>query len=412
MTVRGLLILPMLLLLTFNSTLFVFGQQQIPFEGMKLTYFSETTPTFKEETGIYATGSIIMLFHDVSASSSKMDIGVKGTVTKDGQQQPVNSSSTVDFPTDRDTLIFLRNGGQPSLTIYAGLLGLTIPIISGFAFTLPQTWNLDGTSSIQTKLGSFSAYKYRASLKSIQALGGRMVDVDFNAYYDVSTEVLVYGEIWATSGFSAMMEKLELRETNLQFRTQSYGPPRCVIATATYGSELSPEVQFLREFRDQQVMQTLAGREFMTVFNAWYYSFSPSIAIIIAENPLIKAVLRILLYLLIGILHLSAATYSILSFNPELAVVTAGLVASALIGVVYFSPFVLFLLSVCWKQTLIVLDGKPLAVAWTGSLILILIGEILSLPNLLIVGTSAFVLVTLSLSALALGTRIFRVIKR
>jgi hypothetical protein len=91
-------------------------------------------------------------------------------------------------------------------------------------------------------------------------------------------------------------------------------------------------------------MRTLAGREFMAVFNAWYYSFSPGIAKIIAQNPLIQAIFKILLYPLIGMLRLSAATYSMFSFNPELAVATAGLVASALIGAVYISPFVLFLL--------------------------------------------------------------------
>jgi peptide/nickel transport system substrate-binding protein len=48
---------------------------------------------------------------------------------------------------------------------------------------------------------------------------------------------------------------------------QSFG---CVIATATFGSELSPEVQFLRTFRDQKVMVTFAGSQFMVVFNASY----------------------------------------------------------------------------------------------------------------------------------------------
>ncbi|MCZ2845259.1 MAG: hypothetical protein O2U61_01975, partial [Candidatus Bathyarchaeota archaeon] len=46
--------------------------------------------------------------------------------------------------------------------------------------------------------------------------------------------------------------------------TSAVGPPMCVIATATYGSELSPEVSFLRIFRDQTVMSTFAGKQFMT----------------------------------------------------------------------------------------------------------------------------------------------------
>ncbi|MBT6647139.1 MAG: pentapeptide repeat-containing protein, partial [Thaumarchaeota archaeon] len=51
----------------------------------------------------------------------------------------------------------------------------------------------------------------------------------------------------------------------------------CLIATATYGSELSPQVQLLRELRDNQLLQTESGTQFMTMFNDVYYSFSPII---------------------------------------------------------------------------------------------------------------------------------------
>ena len=33
----------------------------------------------------------------------------------------------------------------------------------------------------------------------------------------------------------------------------------CLIATATYGSEMSPQVQLLREIRDNQLMNTESG---------------------------------------------------------------------------------------------------------------------------------------------------------
>jgi len=112
----------------------------------------------------------------------------------------------------------------------------------------------------------------------------------------------------------------------------------CIIATATYGSELAPEVQFLREFRDETVLRTFAGSCFMRVFNAWYYSFSPAVAKMIAANGWLRAVMRIILYPLIGILHLSAMTYGAVGFNPEVGVVAAGLVASTLLGIVYVTP--------------------------------------------------------------------------
>jgi len=52
----------------------------------------------------------------------------------------------------------------------------------------------------------------------------------------------------------------------------------CLIATAAYGSELAPQVQFLREIRDSTIMSTTSGSTFMTGFNQLYYSFSPTIA--------------------------------------------------------------------------------------------------------------------------------------
>jgi len=188
-------------------------------------------------------------------------------------------------------------------------------------------------------------------------------------------------------------------------------PSRCLIATATYGSELSPEVQFLRNFRDRTVFPTFAGKAFIPVFNAWYYSFSPVVAKAIADYPLIQAIARILLYPLIGILHLSAATYSILSFNPELAVLVAGLVASSLIGAIYFSPFMVLALLVQGKskKTLTMRHWKSLTIIWAASLMLILVGEALSTQMAMMVGTSMFVLTTLSLSAMAVGTKIFQI---
>jgi len=62
----------------------------------------------------------------------------------------------------------------------------------------------------------------------------------------------------------------------------------CLIATAAYGSEMAPQVQFLREIRDNQLMNTDSGVSFMTGFNQLYYSFSPNIADYQRENPIFK----------------------------------------------------------------------------------------------------------------------------
>ena len=109
----------------------------------------------------------------------------------------------------------------------------------------------------------------------------------------------------------------------------------CLIATATYGSELSPEVQFLRNFHNQQILRTFAGSSFMDVFNAWYYSFSPAVAQYEYSHETTRTVMKEVLYPLIGILHVSSDSYAALAFQPELAALTAGIVASFLIGLAY-----------------------------------------------------------------------------
>ena len=67
----------------------------------------------------------------------------------------------------------------------------------------------------------------------------------------------------------------------------------CLIATATYGSEMSPQVQQLRELRDNQLMNTESGAAFMNTFNNVYYSFSPVIADMERESPLFKEVVKV-----------------------------------------------------------------------------------------------------------------------
>ncbi|MCE2614392.1 MAG: hypothetical protein LVO36_00660, partial [Nitrosopumilus sp. (ex Thoosa mismalolli)] len=68
----------------------------------------------------------------------------------------------------------------------------------------------------------------------------------------------------------------------------------CLIATAAYGTELAPQVQFLREVRDNTVMSTSSGMAFMTGFNQLYYSFSPTIADWERENPIFQQSVRAL----------------------------------------------------------------------------------------------------------------------
>ena len=66
----------------------------------------------------------------------------------------------------------------------------------------------------------------------------------------------------------------------------------CLIATAAYGSEMAPQVQLLREIRDNQLMNTESGKSFMGTFNEMYYSFSPYIADMERESPIFKEIVK------------------------------------------------------------------------------------------------------------------------
>ena len=67
----------------------------------------------------------------------------------------------------------------------------------------------------------------------------------------------------------------------------------CLIATAIYGSELAPQVQQLREIRDNKLLKTESGTSFMNSFNDFYYSFSPVIADYERENPVFKEAVKL-----------------------------------------------------------------------------------------------------------------------
>jgi len=112
----------------------------------------------------------------------------------------------------------------------------------------------------------------------------------------------------------------------------------CVIASAAYGSELAGPVQFLREFRNDEVLSTFAGSQFMKAFNMFYYSFSPTVASMIVQSPALATVVRAAIYPLVGSLEASSHLFRMLTFSPELGMIVAGIFGSALLGIVYLTP--------------------------------------------------------------------------
>ena len=98
----------------------------------------------------------------------------------------------------------------------------------------------------------------------------------------------------------------------------------CLIATATYGSELAPQVQLLREIRDNSLLNTESGTVFMKTFNEFYYSFSPTIADYERENPVFKEAVKLAITPMISTLSLME------NANSESEVLSIGISVIAL----------------------------------------------------------------------------------
>jgi len=163
---------------------------------------------------------------------------------------------------------------------------------------------------------------------------------------------------------------------------------KCIIATVTYGSEVSNEVNLLRGFRDDIVLNSYAGQRFYIAFNAFYYSWSPCIAQIIHENGWLKTPFKIILYPLIETLLVSTNIAQPITFiSQELTVYLAGTMISAMLGIIYLLP----ILTLFKSRTGLKYSKYSIYIPIT-TLILCVIAQILCLAFPLILLTSIYVL--------------------
>ena len=93
--------------------------------------------------------------------------------------------------------------------------------------------------------------------------------------------------------FGSLLEETGIKTSEPQTTEPQGGG--CLIATAAFGSEMAPQVQLLREIRDNTILQTESGTNFISTFNQFYYSFSPVIADYERENPYFKEAVKLTL---------------------------------------------------------------------------------------------------------------------
>jgi peptide/nickel transport system substrate-binding protein len=176
---------------------------------------------------------------------------------------------------------------------------------------------------------------------------------------------------------------------------------QCLIATATFGSELTPQVQYLRYFRDNYILSTASGTAFMEVFDSVYYSFSPQIAEYEREQPWMQSTVKVALYPLFGILMASERVHVAVG-GGEVGAIFAGAISSVLIGAVYLAP--VGYVASRYKRRVV---NKLLAIIVGAATAILAVTVVAAVDVLLPLGTVIFVLAVTGASAIAMA----RVIK-
>jgi hypothetical protein len=180
----------------------------------------------------------------------------------------------------------------------------------------------------------------------------------------------------------------------------------CLIATAAFGSELAPQVQFLREYRDNTIMTTVAGSSFLNAFNTVYYSFSPTVADAERTHPILQETVRAGISPLLGILQM--AKISTIG-NNNLSVIMSGIMASSLIGATYLWPAGLAVKSIRETKKL---NSKIIIAIISGVLSLTLISIVTGNLQFIMVTTSATVLTFVGLGAIYSSWVIAKIVKK
>jgi hypothetical protein len=179
---------------------------------------------------------------------------------------------------------------------------------------------------------------------------------------------------------------------------------QCLIATAAFGSELTPQVQYLRHFRDHYILSTASGTAFMNAFNTFYYSFSPQIAEYEREQPWLQTIVKVALYPLFGTLMAAEHVYTAVG-GGEAGAIFAGAISSMLIGAIYLGPIVYIV------TRGVKVESKLLAIIF-GAATVGLVITLVTLNVLLPLSTVAFVIAVAAVSSLTVAKAIRYVVHK
>jgi peptidyl-prolyl cis-trans isomerase B (cyclophilin B) len=165
------------------------------------------------------------------------------------------------------------------------------------------------TETVQFKIIQLSFINSESQYSIIYVNVTEWFRYEFGAFLQTvdNFEIMIDGKIQPINFDDDPVFRQLIADAKAEPEPESLPPARiggCLIATAAYGSELAPQVQLLREIRDNTVLQTQSGTSFMTAFNQFYYSFSPTIADYERENTVFKETVKLTLTPLLASLTL------------------------------------------------------------------------------------------------------------
>ena len=223
----------------------------------------------------------------------------------------------------------------------------------------------------------------------------------------------VYDVVGDTSGAAQVRSAAAAAKARATARDEGFSD--CLIVTATFGSPMAAEVQLVRAFRDDTIRQDYTGSRYMTALNAVYYSFSPTVARAIDENPSTKPVMRLVLAPLIGIVLISQGIYSFLSFSPMVATGAFIIAGGVFVGAVYIMPVMLAALWVARRRIRNIQAQAGLIrglCLWTALLGALIIGAVLRIDILTVAGSGLLFTCTVLLTAATISLHLFTYLDR
>ena len=212
------------------------------------------------------------------------------------------------------------------------------------AHLIMTTQNIqDGEETIQFKILQLHFNNLETNYSIIYVNVTEFFRYEVNAFsYTVDNfEVMIDGQMQQLKFADSPVFRQLMKDAKAVPEPESLPPARiggCLIATASYGSELAPQVQLLREIRDNTVLQTQSGASFMNTFNYFYYSFSPTIADYERESPAFKEAVKLALTPLLA--SLTLLQHTDIDSEHEMLVYGIGLILLN-IGVYFIAPAVL-----------------------------------------------------------------------